>query len=66
MLGIEEPLDRLSHILVEMPAVDYLNSRRSALPRAVSIRAGTIAADQFNTWMLLEPGCQGGRFPVWK
>jgi len=45
MVGIEESLDGLSHILVEMPAIGDLNCRRSDLPRAVSICAGTVAAD---------------------
>jgi len=66
MLGIKKSLDRRCHIRKHMPAIGNLNGRRRTLPRAVSIGAGAIAADQFNSWMLLEPGCQRGRFPVRK
>jgi hypothetical protein len=48
MIGVEESLDGLSHMFVEMPAIGDLNVRRSALPSAVSICAGSVPADQFN------------------
>src|SRR5262245_8982151 len=66
MLRIEESLDGLSHILVEMPAIGDLNGRRSALPRAVSICAGTIAANEFHSGILFEPGRQRRRFTIRK
>jgi hypothetical protein len=66
MLGIEETLDRCCHIRKHMPAIGNLNGRRRALPRAGSLCAGAIAANELHSWTLLEPGCQRRRFSVRK
>src|SRR5262245_7838329 len=66
MLGIKESLDRLCHIRKQMPAIGNLNGRRSALPRAVSIGAGAIVADELHSGILLEPSRQRRRIAVWK
>src|SRR5262244_2035182 len=49
-----------------MPAVGDLNGRRRALPPAVSIGAGAIAANELHSWILLEPSRQRRRLPVRK
>src|SRR5215468_10066916 len=66
VLGVEESLDRICHIRTQVPTVGDLNCRRSALPRAVSICAGAITANELDSWILLEPGRQRRRFPVRK
>jgi hypothetical protein len=66
MLGVEKSLDCICHIRTQMPAIGDLNSRRSALPRAISICAGAIAANKFHSGILLEPRRQRRRFPVRK
>src|SRR5262245_31767174 len=66
MPGIMESLDRRCHIRKHMPAIGNLNGRRRALPRAVSICAGAIAANELHSGVLLEPGRQRRRFPVRK
>src|SRR5262245_23369037 len=50
----------------QMPAIGNLNGRRRALPRAVSIGAGAIAANELHSGILLEPVRQRRRFAVWK
>src|SRR5262244_1110231 len=47
-----------------MPAVGDLNGRRRALPPAVSIGAGAIAANELHSWILLEPSRQRRRLSV--
>src|SRR5262249_9223953 len=49
-----------------MPAIGNLNGRRRALPRAVSIGAGAIAANELHSGILLEPSRQRRRFPIRK
>src|SRR5262245_59611772 len=49
-----------------MPAVGDLNGRRSALPRALGIGAGAIAANEPHSGILLEPCRQRRSFPVRK
>src|SRR5262249_24142406 len=66
MLGIKESLDRRCHIREHMPAIGNLNCRWSALPRALSIGAGAVAANELHAGILLEPGRQRRRFPVRK
>jgi hypothetical protein len=66
MLGIKESLDRRCHIRKHMPAIGNLNGRRRALPRAVSIGAGAIAANELHSGILLEPSRQRRRFPIRK
>src|SRR5215475_10041155 len=55
VLGVEELLDRICHIRAQVPAIGNLNRRRSALPRALRICAGAIAANEFHSGILLEP-----------
>src|SRR5215468_10994814 len=66
MLGIKESLARRCHICKQMPAIGNLNGRRRALPRAVSISASAIAANELHSGILLEPARQRRRFPIRK
>src|SRR5215471_7086662 len=66
VLGVEESLDRICHIRAQVPTVGNLNCQRSALPRAVSVCAGAIAANELHSGILLEPSRQRRCFPVRK
>src|SRR5262245_17963025 len=55
VLGVEESLDRICHIRTQVPTVGNLNCRRSALPRALSVCASAITANELHSRILLEP-----------
>src|SRR5215471_17392769 len=66
VLGVEESLDRICHIRAQVPTVGNLNCQRSALPRALSVCAGAIAANELHSGILLEPSRQRRCFSVRK
>jgi len=56
---IGESLDGISEIAEQMPPISSLNRARRTLPNALVINAGSIAGDNFDTWVNAEPSRVG-------
>jgi hypothetical protein len=54
-LPLEQSLDRLPQILQQMPSIENLPCARSSVDDRLSISRPAIAADEFDTGMIVEP-----------
>ena len=51
-------------VVPQMPAVGDLDRLRGAVPGALGVGPGPVAADHLRTGMGLQPGLEGARFPA--
>lgn len=65
-LPLEQSLDRLPQILQQMPSIESLPCARSSVGDRLSISGPAIAADEFDTRMVVEPLPYGVRSTIGK